>query len=79
MRPTDDHVRLWAGFRAHRPRVPELLVSIVYCKFWIKMVSAASISDCLETPTWYQMPVELSISSGRVVTHDHMLQRVWGS
>ena len=30
------------------------------------------------TPTEYDLLVELSISGGRVVPHDHLLQRVWG-
>ena len=31
------------------------------------------------TPTEYDLLVELSISGGRVVPHDHLLQRVWGT
>ena len=30
------------------------------------------------TPTEYDLLVELSISNGRVVPHDHLLKRVWG-
>ena len=30
------------------------------------------------TPTEYDLLVELSIDAGRVVTHDHLLLRVWG-
>ena len=31
------------------------------------------------TPTEYALLVELSVSGGRVVPHDHLLQRVWGA
>ena len=31
------------------------------------------------TPTEYDLLVELSITGGRVVPHDHLLQRVWGA
>lgn len=30
------------------------------------------------TPTEYDLLVELSISGGRLVPHNHLLQRVWG-
>ena len=30
------------------------------------------------TPTEYELLVELSVHAGRVLTHDHLLQRVWG-
>ena len=48
----DGQFRRWAGFKVHRPRVPQLLVSIVYC--------------------------ECSTNAGRVLTHEQILQRVWG-
>ena len=31
------------------------------------------------TATEYDLLVELSVNAGRVLTHDHLLQRVWGA
>ena len=80
--PTELAARIRAALRRRaEPEVPEpaepyrfgeLAIDYAQRRVWLQE------RDLELTPTEYSLLYELSVHAGRVLTHDHLLQRVWG-
>ena len=77
--PTELVARIRAALRKRAlPRQPEpFLLADVAIDYMERSVTVAGRPAHL-TPTEYKLLFELSTNAGRVLTHDQLLQRVWG-
>ena len=77
--PTELVARIRAALRARAmPRQPEPFLLAEIAIDYVERSVIVSGRPAQLTPTEYKLLSELSINAGRVMTHDQLLQRVWG-
>ena len=77
--PTELVARIRAALRARAmPRQPEPFFLADIAIDYVERSVNVSGRPAQLTPTEYKLLSELSVNAGRVLTHDQLLQRVWG-